>query len=68
MEEVNIKENTMETKKWWQSKTVWVNIISMTLELVQIFGEVQILPTGTLTLITNVLNIALRYVTKVPLQ
>lgn len=57
----------METKKWYQSKTLWVNIISLALELTQAFTGLNWIPAGTLTIITNFLNIALRFVTSKPL-
>ena len=58
----------METKKWWQSKTVWLNVISLGLELTQLLSGVNWIPAGTLTLVTNTLNIALRFITKAPIE
>jgi hypothetical protein len=58
----------MEAKKWWQSKIVWLNIISFLLELGQAFLDYNILPAGTVLMIVNFLNIALRMITKVPID
>jgi hypothetical protein len=42
-------------------------VIAMALELVQMFGDVKIIPPGYLAIIVNVLNMALRFITKAPL-
>lgn len=55
-------------KKWYSSKTVWLNVISGLLELTQVFTGLDIIPSGTLTIIVNVLNIALRRITSDPMQ
>jgi uncharacterized membrane protein len=53
----------METKSWWQSKTVWINIISLLLEIAQAVSGVQWIPVGILTIVVNILNIFLRFLT-----
>jgi hypothetical protein len=53
-------------KKWYQSKTIWLNVISGVLEVANLLMDSPIIPVkfaGILTLAVNVLNIALRYVT-----
>jgi len=53
-------------KKWYQSKTVWVNIISLLLEIINIFMDSPIIPVkyaGLFTIAVNVLNILLRFIT-----
>ena len=57
----------METKKWWKSKTIWMNLISGLLEGTQLLTGTQIIPAGVLTIIVNVLNIVLRHISDVPL-
>ena len=58
----------MEAKQWWKSKTVWLNVVSLLLEFTQIFSGTQVIPAGTLTIITNVLNVGLRFLTKAPIK
>jgi hypothetical protein len=54
-------------KPWYKSKIVWVNVISILLEVSQILTGVNWIPTGTLTLVVNILNIILRKLTTQPL-
>lgn len=54
----------METKKPWQSKTIWINIVCALLPLVpQLRNYVALYPDLSVTLITGV-NLLLRVVTK----
>lgn len=53
-------------KKWYKSRVIWLNVISGALEVVQLAGGLNIVPVGTITITTNILNIALRFLTKVP--
>jgi hypothetical protein len=62
-----MEEITVTPKPWWKSKTIWLNVISGLLEGAQIFTGVQWIPTGVLTIVTNVLNIILRKMTSQPL-
>lgn len=50
----------MNKKVWWQSKIIWLNIVTAIIELLQIFGDVNLLPPGYLIIITSVLNIVVR--------
>lgn len=52
------------TKPWYASKTIWLNIISALVELGQAFLDLNILPSGTVLLVVNILNIILRAITK----
>lgn len=61
-------EGVPMSKSLFASKTFWVNVISASLELAQALGGVQLIPAGSLTLITNILNIALRAVTEQPVH
>lgn len=56
------------SKSLFKSKTFWVNAISTTLEVAQLLSGTQIVPPGTLTIVTGVLNIALRKVTSQPVH
>ena len=56
--------SALESKPWYVSKTIWLNIISALIELGQVFLDLNILPSGTILLIINVLNIILRVITK----
>ena len=52
------------SKSLFKSKTFWINVMSAGLELSQILP----LPAGTLTLVTNLLNIGLRTITNQPVH
>lgn len=58
----------MQTKPWYLSKTIWLNIISIAIELAQTFLDLNLLPSGTLLMVVNVLNVLLRLITKYPLE
>ena len=70
----NLKENNfvkyMETKKFWHSKTLWVNLIAIvgivlnSLYGVEIDAELQ---ATFATAILGVINIILRLITKQPI-
>lgn len=54
-------------KKWYQSRIIWVNIISVLLEVLNLLMTNPIIPVkfaGVLTMLVNVLNIGLRFITK----
>ncbi len=67
--EQNMTEITLQVqgKKWYQSKTIWFNIGTASLEVLQLVGTMGLLPPGTLLLINGVGNILLRTVTDQPL-
>lgn len=53
-------------KKWYESKTVWLNVISIVLEVLNLLMDNPIIPAkyaGALTMLVNVLNIILRFIT-----
>ena len=53
-------------KKWHQSRIIWVNIISVLLEVLNLFMTNPIIPAkfaGVLTLVVNALTIGLRFLT-----
>lgn len=53
-------------KKWYQSRIIWVNIISVLLEVLNLLMTNPIIPAkfaGVLTLVVNALTIGLRFLT-----
>jgi len=65
MENNNVQ--VVETKKWWQSKTVWVNIVAGTALIVQAVMGRDVLSPDIQATILAVINIVLRVVTKAPI-
>ena len=55
---------TLQSTPWYLSKTIWLNIISALIELGNVFLDLNILPSGTILLIVNVLNVIIRLITK----
>lgn len=50
-------------KKWYESKTIWINLIAVVLEVGNALMTNPIIPTkfaGVLTVVVTVLNIILR--------
>jgi cytochrome c oxidase assembly factor CtaG len=56
------EEGSHMSKPWYQSRTIWANVVLAAAELAGIIP----LPGGTSLLIANVLNIALRFLTNGP--
>lgn len=54
----------METKKWYKSKVIWLNLIAGLVEVTQLLSGINIIPSGASIIIVNALNIALRFITK----
>lgn len=63
---LNALEGT-EGKPWYQSKTVWVNAIAAVAFVIQAFAGFPVSP-AVEGLVLGVVNIALRAITKKPLQ
>jgi hypothetical protein len=61
-----------ESKKWWQSRTVWVNLISLLLVIVAELSKAEYgLPAQVLQIIAilgPILNIILRSLTNQPIS
>lgn len=61
----------METTKWYQSRTMWVNIIAAVATLAGVFKiDLGLTPEAQATVVTTILalvNIGLRLVTKKPI-
>lgn len=50
-------------KEWYKSKTIWLNLISLLIEIAQYLLDMNVIPTGTLLIVVNVLNIIVRFIT-----
>lgn len=49
-------------KAWYKSKTIWFNLITIAIEVLQYLLNAQIIPAGPLLIIVNLVNIILRFV------
>ena len=58
----------MDTKPWYQSKTVWFNVLSASVDIFQTLGGFGVVPPGALAIGTAVGNVLLRAVTSQPLS
>lgn len=62
----------MDTKKWYESKTLWVNLLAGIAAITGAFGiDIGLTPEVQTTIVTGVMalvNIALRVVTKQPVS
>lgn len=63
----NTNEKVTIKKGWWQSKTVWVNIVAGIALITQAITGSQILDVDTQAAILTVINIVLRFATKTPI-
>jgi hypothetical protein len=52
-------------KAWFKSRTIWLNIISTSIEVTNLLAG-SIIPIGAVSIITNVGNIVLRFLTNQP--
>ena len=55
-------------KKWYYSKTMWFNVLSISLIIAQYMNDVHIIPLELQAPIMAIINILLRYVTNQPIQ
>ena len=55
-------------KKWWQSKTMWFNILSISIVVVQYGASIKVIPPELLTPIVAIINIMLRSITKTAIE
>lgn len=57
----------MEPKPFWQSKTVWFNILALLVLIANAFGFVDFIPTEDVTELAGasivIINLALRFIT-----
>ena len=56
------------SKKWYASKTLWINLLSMTSILAQTYYKTDVLPPEVQVSLLAVINIVLRTVTKNPIN
>ena len=56
----------MDSKAWWESKTIWFNVLSAGLEIAQMLSGAGVIPAGVATLVVNGVNIILRAITTQP--
>ena len=63
----NTNEKVTIKKGWWQSKTVWVNIVAGIALIAQSVTGTQILDADTQAAVLAVINIVLRFATKAPI-
>lgn len=65
-----IEENGGVMKKWYQSKTIWFNLLTGLVAVAGVFGFAAFQPDQTtmeiIGVIVTAVNIALRFVTKEP--
>lgn len=50
-------------KKWWTSKTIWLNVVTLAGVLAQAMADKQIIDPQIALMIVNGLNIILRLIT-----
>jgi hypothetical protein len=56
------------SKQWWQSKTVWVNVIVLALAIVGVFVDFAVFDERILAIVAALLNVVLRFITSAPIQ
>lgn len=65
---IGLKHTNMETKQWYASKTLWFNVITIILGVVQVITKTYPIETEALALIMGVGNMLLRILDGQPLQ
>jgi uncharacterized membrane protein len=55
-------------KSMWESKLFWINFISILIEVAQAIAGLNWVPSGTLVVVVNILNIILRRFTDQPVR
>ncbi len=50
----------MNSKMWWASKTMWLNIVGGAVVLLQYFGTINLIKPEELTMVLAVANMVLR--------
>lgn len=43
-DEINREEGIMESKKWYQSKTIWTSIVMISISLLSLLADINIVP------------------------
>jgi hypothetical protein len=57
-----VKVEITERKKWYESKTVWINLLTAIAAIAT--GVAEMLTTGEVVTLMAILNIILRFITK----
>lgn len=55
-------------KKWYKSKTVWFNVITLLLGCVAVFNDIYPIPAEYVALVNGMGNVFLRFISKTELQ
>lgn len=58
----------MINKKWWMSKTVWLNVIALIGVMLQSMYNKEVIPVELQATILSVVNLLLRSITKTNLE
>ena len=58
------------TKPWWQSKTIWINVLTLMVTLIaQLMGWEELKAyTPELLIASNAINLALRFITTAAIE
>ena len=62
------REGKMNPKKWFFSKTIWANAVSLVLILIDHFAGMKLIPADVAAAAVAALNVLLRIVTKQPIK
>jgi hypothetical protein len=58
----------MDSKKWYLSRTLWVNVIAIVVILVQIITDNELINVEAQASILAVINVILRLITSQPIE
>ena len=59
------------SKRWWQSRTIWLGLLELTIGLLDVFAESGLTDEsadGVLLMIAGMLTVLLRFVTRLPVE
>lgn len=57
----------MQSKQWWKSKVLWLNLVGLLLAIGDAVSGLNLVPPTTLVAVMAVLNAVLRFITSKPL-
>ena len=55
-------------KKWYSSKTMFINLIGLAIVLVDYFGQLQYIDYQIVVLLLGLFNVILRFITSEPIE
>ena len=58
----------MSTKKFYLSKTFWVNVLALLVFVIQFYRQDFVMPAEVLASILAIINLILRWITKEPVE